>query len=158
MDHLWAPWRMHFIRKCRKEKPKCIFCNKPKSKNSKKDYVLEVAKYCFVILNLYPYNNGHLMIAPLRHISNLTDLKKEESAELFALLQKWEKILTKTLTPHAFNIGANIGRPAGAGFEHLHFHIVPRWNGDSNFMPVVAGAKILNMSLDALYELLKKNM
>lgn len=158
MDHLWAPWRMNFIRKCKKEKPQCIFCCKPKSKNFKKDYVLEVAKYCFVVLNLYPYNNGHLMIAPLRHISNLTDLKKKESSELFALLQKWEKILTKTLTPHAFNIGANIGRPAGAGFEHLHFHIVPRWSGDSNFMSVVAGTKILNMSLDALYKLLKKNM
>ncbi|MFH1452373.1 MAG: HIT domain-containing protein [Armatimonadota bacterium] len=154
MEHLWAPWRMKYINCAKKNDEGCIFCNKPKEEDLKKNYILEKTDLCFVIFNIYPYNNGHLMVAPLRHLKNLNELTDEETEEIFNLLKKWEKILMEKLNPHAFNIGANIGRAAGAGFEHLHFHIVPRWNGDSNFMPVISDTKILNMSLDELYDLL----
>lgn len=158
MDHLWAPWRMQFIKKCKKKNKPCIFCVKPKNKNIKKNHVLEITKHSAVLLNLYPYNNGHLMVSPLRHVTYLSELTREETCDLFDLLKKWEKVLMKVFKPHGFNMGANIGRPAGAGFEHLHFHIVPRWSGDANFMTVISDMRVLNMSLNELYELLIKHV
>lgn len=106
-------------------------------------------KYTFTLLNLYPYNNGHLMVVPYRHTKEFTSLSKEEYSESMESLQLAQKALEKVLSPHGFNIGANIGRVAGAGIEeHIHFHIVPRWNGDSNFMPIIGEAKVISQGLN----------
>ncbi|MCK7524759.1 MAG: HIT domain-containing protein [Ignavibacteriales bacterium] len=110
--------------------------------------LVDMGEYTFSVLNLYPYNNGHLMIVPKRHTNDFSGLTKEELTESFEKLQLAEKALRKVLNPHAFNIGANIGRVAGAGIEdHIHFHIVPRWNGDSNFMPIIGDVKVISQDL-----------
>jgi len=110
--------------------------------------LVDMGEYTFSVLNLYPYNNGHLMIVPKRHTNDFSELTKEELTESFEKLQLAEKALRKVLNPHAFNIGANIGRVAGAGIEdHIHFHIVPRWNGDSNFMPIIGDVKVISQDL-----------
>lgn len=151
MKKLWAPWRKAFI--CKKEKG-CIFCNKPKENKDKKNLILERYETVFVMLNRFPYNNGHLMIAPFRHISSLHSLTEKEIKETFTALKKWKKTLKKKLKPAGFNIGINLGRIAGAGYNHLHWHMVPRWKGDANFMPIIAETKILNDSLNASYRCL----
>lgn len=111
--------------------------------------MLERGKHVFSILNLYPYNNGHLMIAPYRHVARIQDVTSEESAEMFALAQQSTRALEDSLRPDGFNIGFNIGRVAGAGYDgHIHLHVVPRWNGDTNFMPVLSGDKVISESLD----------
>ncbi len=150
MNKLWAPWRKKFLTH---PKPKgCIFCSKPKSRQDSKNLLLERGEKVFSILNLYPYNNGHLMIAPYRHVASPDQLLREEWMELFFYLQRCQKALDSLLKPDGYNMGMNVGKPAGAGFDgHVHFHIVPRWNGDTNFMPVVAGEKVISESLDALY-------
>jgi ATP adenylyltransferase len=149
MDRLWAPWRKKFLRH---GKPKgCIFCEKPKSRRDAANYVVERGKAVFSMLNLYPYNNGHVLISPYRHLKNVTDFTPAESKELFEMIQRTVKKLDKILKPDGYNIGANIGRAAGAGFDkHVHFHVVPRWVGDTNFMPVNGDTKIISESLDAL--------
>lgn len=111
--------------------------------------MLERGEHVFSMLNLYPYNNGHLMIAPYRHVARIQDVTKTESAEMFALAQKSARLLETSLHPDGFNIGFNIGRVAGAGYDgHIHLHVVPRWNGDTNFMPVLSGDKVISESLD----------
>mgnify|MGYP001043728259 CR=1 FL=1 len=154
MKHLWAPWRMEYILK---EKNKgCIFCEIPKENSDKKNYVLYRGKFCFVILNTYPYNNGHIMIAPYAHIKNLEQLNKDTINELMSLCQKSISILKEKMNPQGFNIGANIGKVAGAGIlEHVHLHIVPRWQGDTNFMPVIFNTKVMPEYLSKTYNLLK---
>jgi len=110
--------------------------------------IVDRGEFTITVLNLYPYNNGHLMIIPKRHTNDFSGLSKEELAESFQKLQEAESALTKVLNPQGFNIGANIGRVAGAGIEdHIHFHIVPRWNGDSNFMPVIGEVKVISQDL-----------
>ncbi len=154
MQRLWAPWRSKYIQTV-DEKTECIFCEKAKSKNDRKNLVLKRGKYCFVILNTYPYNNGHLMVAPYRHISQIYQLKKYEIIEIFQFLKQYEIKLKEKLNPDGFNIGLNVGRVAGAGFEHhIHFHIVPRWQGDTNFMPVISDTKVISQSLQEVYKLL----
>lgn len=109
----------------------------------------------FALLNKYPYNNGHLMVAPYRHVGTLELLRAEEWSEILRMSQRLTKRLTETLKPHGFNMGLNLGRAAGAGIPgHLHLHIVPRWNGDTNFMPVLAQTKVISQSLDELYTVL----
>jgi len=157
MKILWAPWRRKFVRK-RKHKG-CIFCYKIKSKNDKKNYVLYRGKYSFVMLNMYPYTNGHLMVAPYRHVKNLDELKKDELLELFELVSEMIKILYKTHNIDGCNVGINIGKAAGAGVEkHIHVHIVPRWFGDTNFLPIVADTKVIPESLNETYQVLKKEI
>ncbi len=157
MKILWAPWRRKFVRK-RKHKS-CIFCYKIKSKNDKKNYVLYRGKYSFVMLNMYPYTNGHLMVAPYRHVKNLDELKKDELLELFELVSEMIKILYKTHNIDGCNVGINIGKAAGAGVEkHIHVHIVPRWFGDTNFLPIVADTKVIPESLNETYQVLKKEI
>lgn len=155
-DKLWAPWRDSYIKNFQKEKG-CLFCRARRSREDKKDLVLFRSKHSFIMLNLYPYNNGHLMAAPARHVRSLELLTATETADLMACVKKAVRMLKKTLKPHGFNIGLNIGRIGGAGFDkHLHFHIVPRWLGDTNFMPVVFDTKIISQSLDALYDSLAR--
>lgn len=154
MKYLWAPWRMEYILKEKNEG--CIFCEIPKENQDKENYVLYRGKFCFVILNTYPYNNGHIMIAPYVHIKNLEELNRDTINELMSLCQKSISVLKKKINPQGFNIGANIGKVGGAGIlEHVHLHIVPRWQGDTNFMPVISDTKVMPQYLSETYDLLK---
>jgi ATP adenylyltransferase len=156
MDRLWAPWRLPYILKAVRRRGRakgggCIFCRAlEKNRRGRATQLIEESRHSFSLLNLFPYNNGHLMIAPKRHVSGLARLRSEELADLVLLLEASRKRLKRILRPHGFNIGLNLGRAAGAGLtSHLHFHIVPRWNGDTNFMPLFAGTKVISESLDA---------
>ncbi len=155
MDILWAPWRSKYIY-LRKHK-KCIFCAAKSPRDDKKRYIIERSAYSFAMLNLYPYNNGHVMVAPFRHVRSLELLSGPEIGDIMALVNRIKTRLDKKLSPRGYNIGLNIGKVAGAGFAgHIHVHIVPRWAGDTNFMPMTAGTKVVSESLDAMYRLLKK--
>ncbi|MFZ5799995.1 MAG: HIT family protein [Candidatus Omnitrophota bacterium] len=150
MERLWAPWRIRYI--CAKN-PGCIFCKAAKSHHDNKDFVLERGRFGFSVLNLFPYNNGHIMVAPLRHVANLESLKGEEAQDLSRLVISAKQKLEHCLNPDGYNIGLNLGRVAGAGFPgHLHIHIVPRWRGDTNFMSAVADTKVISQSLKELYQ------
>jgi len=154
VQQIWAPWRSVYIGKQEREE-ECIFCEKLNSDRDEENYLLLRAKKTFVLLNLYPYNNGHLLIAPKRHIGELEELKEEEILEIFLVTRKMVKAL-KSFNPEGFNIGVNLGRVAGAGIPgHFHVHIVPRWNGDTNFMPVLGDAKVISESLEVTYQKLK---
>jgi ATP adenylyltransferase len=156
MERIWAPWRLKYILDSRNQE--CIFCEKPGGSASKdaEHFILEREEKCFTMINTFPYNNGHLMIAPYAHTGNMEDLSDDEICALGLAVRRWMGILRKALNPDGFNVGANLGRVAGAGFaHHLHWHIVPRWDGDTNFMPVIGGTKVLNQSLDGCYEYLK---
>ncbi len=151
MDKLWAPWRINYIRQ--KKQSGCIFCRQGKKT---KDYLVFRSSHAIAVLNIYPYNNGHMMVAPARHVASLDKLKDEEALELFRAIKKAQKLLDKVIKPKAYNIGLNLGRIAGAGITgHLHIHIVPRWLGDTNFMPVMFETKVISQSLDELYKKLK---
>jgi len=153
MDRLWAPWRLGYIQ--RKKQKSCVFCIRKKSVSKK--YVFIKNKLSFAILNKFPYNNGHVLVAPLRHIKDISRLKYDEVADLFKTITEAKDILNRILGPCGFNIGINISRPAGAGITgHLHIHIVPRFSGDTNFMPVISGTRIISQSLDDLYKRIKK--
>lgn len=155
MQTLWAPWRLQYI-KSSKEKG-CFLCKYLKSKNDRKNLLLYRGKKAFIILNRYPYNSGHLMVAPNSHKSDFSLLTDEELLEIMKLLVRAIEVLKKTLSPMGFNIGVNLGKVAGAGLEgHLHFHVVPRWNGDTNFMPVTSMTKVMPQLLDDTYKLLKE--
>lgn len=153
MDKLWAPWRINYVQK--KKESGCIFC-RAKSPGIKKDFVVFKTKKSMVLLNIFPYNNGHLMVAPLRHVRDISLLDDEETLDLFKSLNRAKTLLEKVLAPDGYNIGINVSRTAGAGIPgHLHIHIVPRWNGDTNFMPVLNGTKIISQSLEELHKRLK---
>jgi len=154
MEQIWAPWRIEYIEM---EKPKgCILCDKPKENNDTQNYILHRGDKNFIMLNSYPYNPGHLMIVPYRHIARLEDLSDEERHEHWLIVCGSLKVLRQVFNPGGFNIGVNIGRPAGAGIEeHVHTHIVPRWNGDTNFMPVIAEIKVVPQALADTYKRLK---
>jgi ATP adenylyltransferase len=154
MKHLWAPWRMDYILKGNKKKG-CIFCYDKRRAKDRENLILHREKYAFVMMNRYPYNNGHLMVAPRRHCVHLESLNPIESNDLFELLKVSIRVLKDTLSPHGFNIGVNIGRVGGAGEEHIHFHIVPRWAGDTNFMPILGETKIVPEYLSTTYHKLR---
>ena len=148
---LWAPWRIAYITG-RKEKG-CLFCRAYRAKDPAAHFVIEKKKDVFSIINTYPYNNGHIMVAPRRHVADLDQLSARERSALFEHVVAMQKRLKMVLGPQGFNIGMNIGAIAGAGIkDHIHVHIVPRWSGDTNFMPSVAGTKVISQSLDELYE------
>lgn len=156
MNKLWAPWRSRYIH--RQKKSGCIFCQIFKSDNDRGHFILTRYRHCFAVLNTFPYNNGHTLIVSNRHVESLEKLKTAEILDMHKLLLFTKKSLKKTLKPNGFNIGINIGENAGAGIkDHLHIHIVPRWIGDTNFMPIIAGTKIISQSLEELYRLLVKN-
>ena len=154
MERIWAPWRIEYI-----EKPKegaCILCQKPRESNDEANFILYRGQNNFAILNAFPYNPGHLMVAPYRHIANLQDLTDDEVKEHLDVVKRAVKLLTEALKPAGFNIGLNIGKVAGAGIEyHLHTHIVPRWQGDVNFMPVLSNTRVISEALAATYKRLK---
>ncbi len=147
MDRLWSPWRLEYVTSS-KPATECVFCQAPRSLERRPPAPDSLIVYerdlCYVILNLYPYNNGHLMIVPYRHTPSLGSLTTEEVHEVADLLQLSEKALLEAYRPHGINVGVNLGTPAGAGvLEHVHMHLVPRWNGDTNFMTVVGETRVL---------------
>ncbi len=151
MENLWAPWRGGYVSKGGGEE--CIFCIKWDRREDKKHLVLSRTDNSLIMLNRFPYNSGHMMVAPRRHVPELSDLNELELKDLFKLLVKGIEVLKRVFAPHGFNIGMNIGKVAGAGFEgHLHIHIVPRWEGDTNFMPVLARTKVIPHHLEEVYE------
>jgi ATP adenylyltransferase len=153
MKHIWAPWRIEYIRA---EKPAgCILCDKPKEDKDAANYILYRGEKNFIMLNSYPYNPGHLLIAPYRHTGNLEELTDEERNEHYRLVSRSIVVLKETFQPTGFNIGANLGKVAGAGIdEHFHSHIVPRWQGDTNLIPVLADVRVLPQALEDTYKLL----
>jgi len=152
MDKLWAPWRNNYITKVVKETQGCVFCDIFKEKNDKQNYIFIRFPQSFSVLNIYPYNNGHILIIPNRHVKDLSILKRHEREDLFDLLEETKSLVDEVLKPDGYNIGINLGRAAGAGFPgHLHVHLVPRWRGDVNFMPVTANTKVISQSLKVLY-------
>jgi len=155
MERLWAPWRMSYIKMdgASRSANGCIFCDKSSAQIDFENLVLHRGNHCFVLLNLYPYNNGHLMVAPYMHTATLNDLADAATLELMNLTKQAQDTLVRAFGPHGFNIGMNLGAVAGAGIaDHLHMHIVPRWNGDTNFMPVVAQTKVMPDTLAGTYE------
>ena len=156
MEHLWAPWRMAFINKETPQETGCIFCVQPAAHRDDEYHILYRGERCFMMLNKYPYNNGHLMIAPYLHTGSISNLDAETLAELMAQAQLALKAIRYAMHPDGFNMGVNEGKVAGAGFaDHMHYHIVPRWNGDTNFMPVLADVKVMPDYLDNVYTQLK---
>lgn len=155
VKRLWAPWRDKYITHDIKNTKGCVFCRILKEQKDAANYVIVRKKHTFAVLNIYPYNNGHLLVLPKRHVSDLAKLTNEEKAELYGLLEEMKALTDKVLEPSGYNVGINLGRVAGAGFPgHLHFHLVPRWEGDVNFMPVTGRTKVVSQSLKTLYKLL----
>ena len=149
MEHLWAPWRLAYVTGASGSRDDdCIFCNT--AEHGRVDLLLIRGRASFVILNLYPYNNGHVMVVPNRHVGSLAAMTADEQADLMRLTRHAEIALTEAYAPQGINIGINLGKPAGAGvLDHLHVHLVPRWNGDTNFMTVVGNVRVLPEDLGA---------
>jgi ATP adenylyltransferase len=154
MEFIWAPWRIQYIQM---EKPEgCILCEKPKEDTDAENYLLYRGGKNFIILNSYPYNPGHLMVAPYRHVSSPEELDDEERREHFNLVTRCLTVLKKELNPAGFNVGMNLGKIAGAGIEdHIHSHIIPRWQGDTNFVTVVSDIRVIPEALTDTYLKLK---
>jgi ATP adenylyltransferase len=150
LNRLWAPWRINYV--TRKNISGCIFCRILNKKNDKKNFVVLRSRGCFVVLNTFPYNNGHLMVVINRHVASLENLNNAEILDMNLTVIKMLKILKRVLKPEGFNIGINLGTVSGAGIDkHLHIHLVPRWKGDTNFMPIVSNTKIISQGLNDLY-------
>ena len=148
MERLWSPWRLAYVSGSAEPPKGCVFCN-ARAQEGAGTLILARGATCFVILNLYPYNNGHLMVVPNRHVARLADATAEELAELIGLTQLSEMVLTEAYSPQGLNVGMNLGRSAGAGIaDHLHAHVVPRWTGDTNFMSVVGEVRVLPEDLE----------
>lgn len=155
MEYLWAPWRIAYIEM---KKPEgCFFCTGMAVKDDEKNLILYRGKKTFIILNSFPYNNGHLMVAPYEHAGDLHSLDNETKLEMMQLSDFAIEVLKEAVHPDGFNLGVNMGTVAGAGVaDHIHLHVVPRWNGDTNFMPVLVDTKVLPQALCDTYKLLKK--
>ena len=155
MEKLWAPWRIDYI--LSKKPEGCIFCDKPAEKKDDENLILYRGRHCFVILNAYPYNNGHMMVVPYRHTASLAGWKDEEHQEMMQLAAMSVDLLKRVMRSDGFNLGINMGQVGGAGIaDHIHLHIVPRWNGDTNFMPVLSDTRVISEGLAATYKKLKR--
>ena len=156
MERLWAPWRMAYI--TQEPRPGCLFCRAVADPNDPdSELVVWRPDGAIVMLNKFPYNPGHVMVAPAAHKGDLAELDDAESAALMSALRQTIRVLRETLKPEGFNVGANLGRVAGAGIpDHVHFHVVPRWNGDTNFMPVLSEVKVVNEHLQQTAEKLRQ--
>ncbi len=145
-QRLWAPWRLDFIRGAKPDG--CVFCAKPALADDERALIVHRGERCFVILNAYPYNNGHLMVSPFKHVPSIEQLDEGELLELMTLAQRGIGVLREVYAPEGFNIGVNQGAAAGAGIaDHMHLHVVPRWVGDTNFMPVIGSTRVLPQAL-----------
>jgi ATP adenylyltransferase len=154
---IWAPDRFKYVKDSSKDaEEECVFCAKQAEDDDEANLIVHRGERCFVILNLYPYTNGHLMVTPFDHVGRLQDVPAETTAEMMDLAQRSMRQLEEVYAPHGFNLGLNQGRVAGAGVEHhIHLHVVPRWGGDTNFMPVIADTKVMPQTLEQSYEALK---
>jgi ATP adenylyltransferase len=156
MEQLWAPWRMEFIERPREPSGGCIFCDLPAAGMDEEHYIIHRSDLSFIMLNRFPYNNGHLLVASFSHVQELSGLSSLEKLDLMNLTDLGCRILQEAYHPEGYNVGMNLGRVAGAGIPgHLHVHIVPRWNGDTNFMPVIGDTRVLPEMLSASYERLR---
>ena len=150
MQQMWTPWRMAYIR--REKRPGCIFCEMLEAKDDRGQLILHRSELSFLVLNKYPYNNGHLMAVPYRHVDTLEALTIEEAADMMGLVALGIRALRRSANPEGFNVGVNIGKIAGAGvIDHVHAHVVPRWGGDTNFMPVLADVRLIPQDLNETY-------
>ena len=159
VERMWAPWRIEYIKQPKSDK--CILCVIPKESESKDrdNLLLYRGEKAYILMNRYPYNNGHLMIVPYRHVKSIVDLDDDEILEMHNIMKIAIEALDRAMHPHGFNIGSNIGAAAGAGIEdHFHIHIVPRWIGDTNFMPVLANTKVMVEYLDESYDKIKREI
>jgi ATP adenylyltransferase len=156
-QRLWAPWRMAYILSEKDDRrEKCVFCIKLAQDCDAENYVVWRGEHCAIMLNLYPYNNGHLMVIPSAHVPSLEDLSDQIQAEMMLTVSKCLRLLRRSMQPHGFNVGVNIGRAAGAGIaSHVHIHVVPRWEGDTNFMPLLAETRVIPEWLDDTYASLR---
>lgn len=162
MEHLWAPWRAEYF--THKKPAGCIFCfaasqkdNQGNPSDDASTFLLLRDRTCFAMLNAYPYNTAHLMVAPYRHTGNLDDLTEDEMRDMMILARRCRQIIERAYRPHGFNLGLNLGAAAGAGItEHLHLHVVPRWNGDTNFMTVINDSRVVALGLKHVFEKLKQ--
>jgi ATP adenylyltransferase len=153
-QRLWAPWRLEYIKRAKDDE--CIFCTKPQLGDDEKALIPHRGKRCFVILNAFPYNAGHVMIAPYQHTAGIQDLDKPTASELMSMTQRSVRVLAEAYGPEGYNVGFNQGRIAGAGMaDHVHVHVVPRWGGDTNFMPVLSDTRVVNQSLEDSYRALR---
>lgn len=154
MKQLWAPWRMEYI-KDNTTNDGCFMCAIFASNDDRENLVIQRGEHCAIVMNRYPYSNGHLMVAPYRHIAQMEDMTVDEQLEMMQLSTRCVQLLKKTVNPQGFNIGINIGDVAGAGLkDHIHLHVVPRWNGDTNFMPIFGETKVIPQSLLEVRDLL----
>ena len=157
MKRLYAPWRESYITGLDKKKTGCVFCNIQQSKKDKENLIFLRDEHCFAVLNLYPYSNGHCLVLPNRHVGDISKLKSHELTALMTMTVTVKDLMLKVLKPAGFNLGMNLGRIAGAGIPgHVHMHIVPRWKGDHNFMPITGEAKVISQSLQVVHQLLVK--
>jgi ATP adenylyltransferase len=156
-QRIWAPWRLEYVKDASKDnESECIFCVKPAEGDDEANLIVHRGERCFVILNKYPYTNGHLMVAPYEHVAALQELDAETMGELMSLAQRGMTALEASYAPHGYNVGFNQGRVAGAGVEHhIHMHVVPRWGGDTNFMPVLGDTRVMNQTLEDSYRTLR---
>lgn len=157
MDRLWAGWRSDYVRSVDDEDPEgCLFCRLPEAPDAE-GLILERGETAFSVLNRYPYTTGHLMVSQYRHVAGLEDLAPAEREGVWELLERGRRALVEAMAPHGFNMGANLGRVSGAGIpDHLHFHLVPRWSGDTNFMTAVGGTRVLPEDLGDTWERLRR--
>jgi len=153
MKFLWAPWRMDYI--LEKKEEGCLFCRKIAERRDRVNLILHRGKFGFVMMNKFPYNNGHLMVVPYRHCLDFETLRAIEAVEIFTLLSTATRALRDHLRAQGFNVGINIGREGGAGKDHLHVHVVPRWAGDTNFMPILGETKVIPEYLEKTYQILR---
>lgn len=158
MERLWAPWRLEYIENA-DSIDGCFLCAFPQEHRDEQRLILSRSEHGFIILNAYPYANGHLLVAPYRHTAEPGDLTPEEVLDMWRLVDRGIQCLRSAYRPHGFNVGINLGRVAGAGLEdHIHIHIVPRWNGDTNFMPVLADVRVMPAALQSTYQRLKDHL
>jgi ATP adenylyltransferase len=154
-QRIWAPWRLPYVKDASKD-AECIFCAKPAEDDDRSTYILHRGERSYVILNTFPYTNGHFMVAPFEHVARLQDLDPDVVAEIMDLAQRGLDALDSAYGPDGYNVGFNQGRVAGAGFEgHIHMHVVPRWAGDTNYMPVLADTRVLPQALEESYKALR---
>jgi len=156
---MWAPWRMAYVSAEHDhefEGPRCVFCDLPARGDDASALILARGEHCYVIMNAYPYASGHLMVVPYAHLDRLTDMDADAVAEMMEFARAAQEVLAGAMHPHGFNLGMNQGAAAGAGIaDHLHLHLVPRWSGDTNFMPVTGDVRVMPQSLDETYAMLK---
>jgi ATP adenylyltransferase len=157
MRQLWAPWRMTYVGGA--AKPGCIFCVKASESKDEENLILIRGQTCFALMNLFPYNSGHLMVAPYAHVPSIQQMSVESLTEMMTLAQRLLGALQQALGPQGFNLGINQGEVAGAGIaDHAHLHIVPRWSGDTNFMPVLADVKVMPEFLESTYQKIRERL